>query len=225
MTKIFFLINSFFSIFSASASEQLLVVLSLDMNSTTAMMQRYEKVIHWHKVGEAVPVTLGRSGLGWSDGAEPLKYEGDGRSPAGLFKISRTFGYDEQPISQMPYLHADSTLICIDEKSDQRYNQMAILDPQNPPKSYEKMRRDDEVYRNGAIIEYNPAGVSGRGSCIFIHLNHPDNHPTSGCTAMDQQPLEELLIWLDPLKSPKILQIPLSECKQYQKDYEGIECE
>lgn len=222
MLKILFLILS--SFLSAAASQQLIVVLSKEMNTTSATLQRYEKEGQWHKVGEPFWVTLGRNGLGWAEGGEPLKQEGDGRSPAGLFDISRTFGIEEKPNSSMTYLHADETLICVDDVSDKRYNQIILLDPLNPPKSYEKMRRDDEVYRNGAIIEYNPAGASGRGSCIFIHLNHPDNRPTSGCTAMDQQPLNELLKWLDPRKSPKVLQIPASECKKYQKEYEGIEC-
>lgn len=222
MLKILFLI--IFSFLSAAASQQLIVVLSKEMNATSATLQRYEKESQWHKVGEPFLVTLGRNGLGWAEGGEPLKKEGDGRSPAGIFDISRTFGSDDKPNSSMTYLLADETLICVDDVSDKRYNQMIVLDPLNPPKSYEKMRRDDEVYRNGAIIEYNPAGVSGRGSCIFIHLNHPDNRPTSGCTAMDQQSLNELLKWLDPGKSPRLLQIPLSECKKYQKEYEGIEC-
>jgi L,D-peptidoglycan transpeptidase YkuD (ErfK/YbiS/YcfS/YnhG family) len=222
MTKTLFLTVILLSF--ASASEQLIVVLSKDMNTTSASMQRYVKENRWHKVGAAVPVTLGRSGLGHSEGAEPLKVEGDGRSPAGLFEISRTFGTEVSPNSAMVYLHADETLICIDDVSDEHYNQIAVLDPLHPPKSYEKMRREDEVYRNGAIIEYNAAGIKGRGSCIFIHLNHPDNRPTSGCTAMDREALIELLRWLDPLQHPKILQIPQSECQKYQKEFEGIEC-
>jgi D-alanyl-D-alanine dipeptidase len=225
MVKFFALFVPMILFSSVYADEQLVLVISPDMNSTAATMQRYEKGARWQKTGEAVEVTLGRSGLGWAEGAEPLKQEGDGRSPAGIFMLSRTFGYDERPNSAMAYLHADPSLICIDDSSDERYNQMELLDPLHPPKSYEKMRRDDEVYRNGAIIDYNTEGEKGRGSCIFIHLNHPDNHPTSGCTAMEEAPLKELLGWLDPQKKPRILQIPRSECKRYQKEFEGIECE
>lgn len=225
MFKIFTVLCASLYFSSVLAGEQLVLVISPDMQSSTAMMQRYVKENRWQKVGEPIPVTLGRSGLGWAEGGEPLKHEGDGRSPAGLFEISRTFGAAEKSNSAMPYLHTDETLICIDDVSDGHYNQMVMLDPLNPPKSYEKMRRDDEVYRNGAIIDYNAAGVKGRGSCIFIHLNHPDHRATSGCTAMDEQPLKELLEWLDPLQHPKILQIPHSECEKYQKEFEGIVCE
>ena len=204
--------------------EQLVLVISSEMNATTGIMQRYEKYSDWQKVGEPVSVTLGRSGLGWGEGKEPLKNEGDGRSPAGIFPITKTFGYDETPNSKMEYLHSDERLICIDDPADEHYNQMAVLNPLDPPKSYEAMRRHDEVYRNGALIDYNTAGEKGRGSCIFIHLNHEDNHPTAGCTAMDEEPLKELLQWLEPKKNPRILQIPNSACERYQQEFPGIDC-
>jgi len=207
------------------AYEQLIVVLSPEMNSTTAMLQRYEKEGSWHKVGESVSVTLGRNGLGWSSGGEPLKNEGDGRSPAGIFEIHSTFGYDKNPLGAMPYLYADENLICVDESKDTRYNQITLLNPNNPPKSYEVMHRADGVYRYGAVIGYNSQNISGRGSCIFFHLKNSQNTPTAGCTAMEEKPLVEMLRWLDPIKKPTLLQIPVSECERYQKEFVGIGCE
>ncbi|MDD5052388.1 MAG: L,D-transpeptidase family protein [Sulfuricurvum sp.] len=221
-------ISSFliFSLLScAIASEQLVVVLSPELNATAAVMQRYIKETKWEKVGEKFSVTLGRNGLGYVVEKNPLKNEGDGRSPAGIFPILSTFGYDEHPNSLMPYYHADEKLICIDDVNDTRYNTFAQLNPLYPPKSFEMMHRNDEVYRNGAVIGYNLMGEKGRGSCIFIHLNHPDYRPTSGCTAMEESSLKVLLKWLDPKKSPQILQIPKNECLNYQKEFKGIECE
>jgi len=203
---------------------QLVLVVSNDMNATTAILQRYEKKAFWAQVGENVSVTLGRSGLGYSTTSMPQKNEGDGRSPLGLFDIGSTFGYSSQSNSSMPYYHADEKLICVDDASDRFYNKMALLDTRNPPKSFEVMRRTDEVYRYGAVIEYNREGVAGRGSCIFFHLNSVEKKPTSGCTAMDEKPLLEMLQWLDPSKGPKVLQIPKSECSNYQREFAGIEC-
>ncbi len=204
--------------------EQLIVVISPEPNSTTATLQRYEKEESWHTVGESVPVTLGRNGLGWESGNTSLKREGDGRSPAGIFEIHATFGYDENPIGTMPYYYADDNLICVDDSNDTRYNQMALLNPNDPPKSYEVMHRADGVYRYGAVIDYNPTQSMGRGSCIFFHLKNAKNTPTSGCTAMDKKPLMEMLRWLDPLKKPRLLQIPVNECEKYQKEFIGVEC-
>lgn len=207
-------------------SQQLVVVLSPDMNTPSGVMTRYEKAGDVYRaIGMPVVVTLGRNGLGWDSGSEPLKREGDGKSPAGVFDIASTFGENSMPNSRMPYWFADDTLICIDDVNDTKYNTMSHLDSSNPPKSFELMRRNDTVYRNGAVIDYNHAGISGRGSCIFFHLNHANKRPTAGCTAMDEQPLLELIHWFDPSKKPKLLQIPKSACDEYQKEFVGIKCE
>ena len=204
--------------------DQLVLVMSNEMNATTAKLQRYEKKVQWEQVGENISVTLGRSGLGYSTTSMPQKNEGDGRSPIGLFDIGSIFGYSSQSNSSMPYYHADEKLICVDDAGDRFYNKMALLDSSNPPKSFEVMRRTDGVYAYGAVIDYNRAGVANRGSCIFFHLNSVGKKPTSGCTAMDEKPLLEMLQWLDHSKHPKVLQIPKSECLNYQKEFAGIEC-
>jgi len=226
MMKIIFSLTLACTFTGVFASQQLMVVLSEDLNATSALMQRYEKYERWVKVGDKIPVVLGRSGLGYVSGKEPLKNEGDGRSPAGAFSITSIFGYDQNATFKLPYWHADENLYCIDDINDSRYNKiLRIYDKNSLPSSYEVMRRGDGVYRYGAVIGYNPSAQSGRGSCIFIHLNHPDKHPTSGCTAMDEGELIELLKWLEPQKHPQILQIVKSECGKYQKEFEGIECE
>lgn len=220
--------TSFFFIFiiivPVWGSQQLIVVISPELNSTSGLLQRYEKAAKWDKIGDAVSVTLGRNGLGWEGVRQPQKYEGDGRSPAGVFEIASTFGYAPQSTTLMPYFHADERLICVDDINDRFYNKMVLLNLSLPPKSFENMRRSDDLYRYGAVIEYNRMAEKERGSCIFFHLNRPDNRPTSGCTAMDEKPLLELLGWLDPTKNPKLLQIPQSECIHYQKEFAGIEC-
>jgi L,D-peptidoglycan transpeptidase YkuD (ErfK/YbiS/YcfS/YnhG family) len=214
------------SLFMAVASEQLIVVLSPELNATKASMQRYEKDEKWLKIGDQIPVTLGQSGLGYVAFKKPLKNEGDGRSPAGVFPITSTFGYDQNTTFKLPYWHADENLYCVDDVNDSRYNKMLrIYDKNSLPSSYEVMRRSDGVYRYGAVIGYNDSGVKGRGSCIFIHLNQSDKRPTSGCTAMDEAPLVELLQWLEPQKNPQIVQVLKSECGKYREEFSGIECE
>ena len=213
-------------LYSVVASEQLVVVLSSELNATQGSMQRYEKHEQWVKIGVPALVTLGRGGLGYSAFREPLKNEGDGRSPAGIFPITATFGYDQNTTFKLPYWYADENLYCVDDVNDSRYNRMLrIFDKSSLPASYETMHRSDGVYRYGAVIGYNDMGQKGRGSCIFIHLNHADKHPTSGCTAMDETPLLELLKWLEPQKNPQILQVLKSECGKYREEFPGIACE
>jgi L,D-peptidoglycan transpeptidase YkuD (ErfK/YbiS/YcfS/YnhG family) len=226
MLKITLALSLFSLLSSAVASEQLIVVLSPELNATTAVMQKYEKQKQWNAIGDKIPVTLGRNGLGYVAFKTPLKNEGDGRSPSGIFPITAAFGYDQNTTIKLPYWHADENLYCVDDINDSRYNRiLRIYDKTSLPASYEVMRRSDGVYRYGAVIGYNDSGVSGRGSCIFIHLNNRDKTATSGCTAMDEKPLIELLQWLEPVKKPHILQILKSECGKYKKEFDGIECE
>lgn len=215
-----------FVVSSVFASEQMVVVVSPELNATAASMQRYEKQDRWIKIGEKTSVTLGRSGLGYGAFKEPLKNEGDGRSPAGIFPITAVFGYDQNATFKLPYWYADENLYCIDDLNDTRYNKiLRIFDKSSLPSSYEAMRRTDGVYRYGAVIGYNDSAQKGRGSCIFIHLNHNDKRPTSGCTAMDESDLKRLLEWLDGAKKPQIVQMIKSECGKYKEKFEGIECE
>ena len=153
-----------FVVSSVFASEQMVVVVSPELNATAASMQRYEKQGRWIKVGEKTSVTLGRSGLGYGAFKEPLKNEGDGRSPAGIFPISAVFGYDQNATFKLPYWYADENLYCIDDLNDTRYNKiLRIFDKSSLPSSYEAMRRTDGVYRYGAVIGYNDGAQKGRG--------------------------------------------------------------
>jgi len=86
-------------------SLQLIVVVTSDWDAVPGMMRRYERDgvrAPWRAVGAEVPVVVGAAGLGWGDGlhgfgspgeAGPIKREGDNRSPAGVFRLSSTFGY------------------------------------------------------------------------------------------------------------------------------------
>ncbi len=214
-----------FSLFSTIyAFEQLLVVISDDINFTTATMQRYVKDGEFKKIGSSFEVTLARNGLGYDSFSLPLKNEGDGRAPAGLYPITSTFSYDENISFNMPHWHLDEHTYCVDDVDDARYNQILKI-YSDLPRSYEIMKRADGVYRFGAVIGYNDSAVSGRGSCIFLHLNHSDFRPTSGCTALERVDLVRVLRWLDYSKKPHILQIPSRDCKKYQEGFRGIECE
>lgn len=208
---------------------QLVVVRSADDASTQAKLQRYEKKHQvWKPVGEEIPVTIGRSGLAWGRGlhdAQPgqQKQEGDGKSPSGVFRFGKVFGY--APASEvhfkMPYVQADEALECVDDPKSVHYN--ALVDNhlvQKDWNSSEFMRRPDHQYKWGATVEHNtspmqPAG----GSCIFFHIWKEPGAPTSGCTAMTEENLLSLLHWLDAKKSPILLQVTEAEYPAFRKEF------
>ena len=215
-----FLITLSFSTFLFS-SQQILLVVADDFNSSKAMLSCLEdKKI----VCKDISVNLGKNGLGWGIGiqniphtkGEPLKFEGDKRAPAGIFKLTDTFGYEQKIDTALPYLYADKNLICVDDSNSPFYNQ--IIEANGNEKSFEHMKRDDDQYHYGIVIAHNPYAVQKRGSCIFMHIQRSTNHPTVGCTSMKKKDLIKIIKWLDKYKNPILIQVP----KKYLQDIKRL---
>ncbi len=208
-------------------ARQLVVVVTPSWTATDGTMQRYARSgprSPWRRVGALVPVVVGRSGLGWGRGlhgdgtaearrhAGPVKAEGDGRAPAGVFRLTEAFAYAPLPTG-LPLRIADADLECVDDAASARYNEV-ITRPAAPDyASHEEMRRDDALYRAGVVVAHNdttgPAGrLAGRGSCIFLHQWGGPGSTTSGCTALGARPLDALVGWLNARQSPVMVQLP-----------------
>jgi D-alanyl-D-alanine dipeptidase len=175
----------------------------------------------WQSQSDYIKVRIGRNGLGWGKGlhpenfnTSPLKKEGDGKAPQGIFSLTQVFGYSEKPAAacKMPYLNATNSTLCIDDVNDIHYGK--IIDTKTTPssdKSHELMRRSDSLYLFGIVVDYNQSAVEkGAGSCIFLHIKTADNQPTSGCTAMSRAELLSVIAVLDPAKKPVLLQCSLA---------------
>lgn len=212
-----------------ATASQLVVVLSKDWKAVPATVARYESASPggpWSQVGASFAVELGHAGLGWGRGlhptppaADPVKHEGDGRAPAGVFELKLAFGYappSEASWIKLEYLQATSDLECVDDANSKYYNQVLYRSslPTSGPdapdwKSSEIMLRPDELYRWGLVVNHNPApAVPGGGSCIFVHLWGGPSSPTVGCTAGAESNIKELIGWLDPDTKPLVVQLP-----------------
>ncbi|HET9180607.1 MAG TPA: L,D-transpeptidase family protein [Candidatus Angelobacter sp.] len=213
------------------SSTEMVLVTTAGWNSPEGMLQRYERSRpgeHWKAVGEPFAVMVGKTGLGWGTGlatigdrfrqpGDPVKKEGDGKAPAGVFRLSKAFGYapEEQPGWKMPYLALGPSIQCVDDANSKFYNQLvdaARISPDWGSHENERMLRSDNLYRWGILVDYNqnPA-VPGNGSCIFMHIWRGPGKPTVGCTAMPQADLEALLGWLDPARQPMLVQLPMEQ--------------
>lgn len=212
-------------------STQMVVVNTDSWDSPQATLRRYERERPgnpWQAVGGPITVMIGKSGLGWGtgllappqDAGDPVKKEGDGKAPAGVFRLSKAFGYapQEQMGWKMPYVSLTPTIECVDDEKSKFYN--TLVDTSAVSADWgrhenEKMRRADDLYRWGILVDHsaNPP-VAGGGSCIFMHIWRGPGQPTIGCTAMAQPDLELLLGWLDPGRKPLLVQLPAA---QYQK--------
>lgn len=209
--------------------QQVILVTTSDWdcpNGTLALFSQTDT--GWRLANNAVPVAVGRNGLGWGLGlfpfkskTAPIKIEGDGRTPAGIFELGDAFGYSDSapPGCKLLYRTATDRDYFIDDTHSPDYNSwVSLTEGANKPeehwKSFERMKRDDHLYELGIIVKHNMRPVvSGRGSAIFLHIWSAKGKATSGCTAMSKENLEAILRWLDPSKCPVLIQIPKSELK------------
>ena len=204
------------SISIPSDTRQLLVVSAKDFDSSLATLQAYEQINKkWTKAFPAITVNLGRNGMGWGKGLiefehrkdEPIKVEGDGKSPAGLFALEHFFGYEQKDFA-FPYLRVDEKTLCIDDSDSSFYNQIIRQDDKNMFKSFEYMKRNDSLYRLGIVVNHNTEKIKNQGSCIFIHIQKSQKAPTAGCTSMDEDKLLKIMKWLNKKEVPLLLQLP-----------------
>jgi len=204
-------------------AHQLVLVVTDDWNADHGRLRAYERVgDDWRPVADAVPVTIGRAGSAWGVGLQaprtdgPVKREGDGRSAAGVFRIGKAFGYAEQSPTSMSYRALQVSDYCIDVDGSALYNRIVDereVGAQAVAGSTEPMRRDlhangDQRYKLGFVIEHNPDGKPGAGSCIFAHLWSSPTDTTAGCTAMDEAAMRRLLGWLKPEEHPVFALLP-----------------
>lgn len=222
-----------------ASSTQMVVVTTSDWSSPQAVLQRYERERpgkRWKAAGGPITVVVGKTGLAWGSGVlasesplrspdAPVKREGDGKAPAGVFRLSRAFGYaaQERPGWKMPYRNLTSSIQCVDDTDSKFYNQLvdaSQISPDWGSHENEKMLRSDDLYRWGVIVEHNtdPA-VPGKGSCIFMHIWRGPGQPTVGCTAMAQANLEALLSWLDAERKPLLVQMPETQYIKLRKSW------
>ena len=206
-------------------ARQLLLVVAGGWADTQASLQRFERTTpdaEWGRVGAPVEVNLGRKGLGWGRGlhglalgAGPVKREGDGRAPAGVFALGPGFAREPADVgdARVPLLRADKSLLCVDDGASPLYNQ--FVQTSGGPVAWtsaEDMNRADGQYTHGMFVRHNadPA-VPNAGSCIFLHVWSGKGQPTSGCTSMDSLDMLALLRWLDAGKSPVLAQFPRAD--------------
>jgi L,D-peptidoglycan transpeptidase YkuD (ErfK/YbiS/YcfS/YnhG family) len=218
-------------------STQLIVVTTSNWDAVAGQLRRFERnSVHdpWRPFSEPIPIVVGRNGMGWGIGlvaaddpnarlsSDPVKKEGDGKSPAGIFDLGTAFGYSAQPLPglRLPYLALTESIECVDDVHSKYYNRIVDRSAVAPDwNSSEHMRDTGESYRWGIVVDLNGtiarsnehATEPGSGSCVFLHIWRDQSHGTAGCTAMPQANLETLLTWLDPKRKPLLLQLPMAD--------------
>ncbi len=219
-----------------SESLQAVVVTTKDWNATQGTAWLFERKTakgKWKATGGDFPVVIGRSGLAatredlWQEDAASLsgnlKREGDGKSPAGLFPLTISFGRADKAAGiSLPYTKLGEYTECVDDVNSFHYNKIVDrLQVGNFDwKSSEKMLEIGPAYDLGINVAHNSYPVvKGNGSCIFLHVWSDATTATSGCTAMKREDLQKILTWARPDKHPYLVQMTESDYKNLRKKW------
>jgi hypothetical protein len=115
-------------------AQQLVLVTTADWNADHGTLRSFSRGDDgdWHMVGAPFPVVIGRTGAAWGIGLHdvpqdsdgPVKQEGDGRSPAGVFAIGEAFGYAQAVDTALPYVAMQASDYCVDVSGSPLYNRI-----------------------------------------------------------------------------------------------------
>lgn len=183
------------------SASQLLLVFASAPGVTRTELYCLDKIDNeWRIALPAMSASVGRKGIAAPD----AKREGDGCTPYGMYRIGMAFGYESECQTRMPYRQMAADDIWVDDPLAPDYNHLTKK-AATRAKSYEYMRRQDDLYKSGLVVEYNTDPVvPGLGSAIFIHFWGRPFRSTAGCLGLSQEHLTSLLAFLDPAKSPVI---------------------
>lgn len=207
------------------SSTQCVVGIAQDWNSSHVQLQLYQKSGNtWQKSGAAWNGRLGKKGLVWGLGLHPnpanaaIKAEGDGRTPAGVFRIGGAWGSDAaiRKHAKLPYRQVTSRDLWVEDPASPSYNRHVILphEPATPWEKKQQMKQNDAAHKLKLFIAHNapPKVVQGAGSSIFFHIwRNGGGSPTAGCTTMDEARLRALIASIDPTQQPLYIILPAAD--------------
>jgi L,D-peptidoglycan transpeptidase YkuD (ErfK/YbiS/YcfS/YnhG family) len=138
-------------------------------------------------------------------GSTRNKKEGDKKTPKGTFEIENLYfrkDRKEKPHTLLKCIQIKKDMgWCDDVRFPKKYNKIFKIDKKI---KHEKLKRKDYKYDLLIPIKYNfNKPITGKGSCIFIHLTK-DYKPTTGCVALREK---DLLIMLKLIKKNSKIKI------------------
>ena len=138
-------------------------------------------------------------------GTTKNKKEGDKKTPKGEFEIDNLYfrkDRKEKPLTLLKCVEIKKDMgWCDDVNFPKKYNKLFKIDKRV---KHEKLKRKDYRYDFIIPIKYNfNKPITGKGSCIFIHLTK-DYKPTAGCVALKEK---DFLIMLKLIKKNSKIKI------------------
>lgn len=182
---------------------RLLVVTAPDMNTTKATLRTFERALpngHWRAMSDAEPAIVGVNGLGWGEtfkhlgrDQEPVKQERDGRTPAGIFRFGKSFGFE--PVNNKDHLRLQPGVhFCVEDVRSPYYGHIVAKSKLGQKVSGEEMAAID-IYRRGLVIDYPRRRFAKAGSCIFLHVWESPDKGSSGRVGLPEERVAHFQTW------------------------------
>jgi L,D-peptidoglycan transpeptidase YkuD (ErfK/YbiS/YcfS/YnhG family) len=174
------------SVPSGVRAAQVVVVRSSGVSATVRACRR----VGGHYVVSLGPYA-GHVGL---HGVSASKREGDLKTPAGVFPLRGGFGRYANPGLDQSWLRVDSRDVWVDDPHSALYNTHQRTPANGRWTSAESL--DVSAYNYAQVIGYNEARTPGRGSAIFLHVDHGGG--TAGCVSVPSSNLVSIMRWERP---------------------------
>lgn len=157
----------------------------------------------WRLAGEGRYVQVFAPILAWVGvhGVRPTR-EGLGRTPVGVFALTRAFGNRANNGTRLPYVHVGPDDWWDENSSSPHYNRL-VVSRVSPGGDSENLYDAGPAYAHAVVINYNTNPVvKGAGSGFFLHVSF--GSATEGCVAIPLAPLDQIMRWLSPSRHPVI---------------------
>jgi L,D-peptidoglycan transpeptidase YkuD (ErfK/YbiS/YcfS/YnhG family) len=183
---------------------RLIIVTVPNMTSATATLHTFERRspadATWMRAGPPETAVVGAAGIGWSSNYthlakkdEPIKLEGDKRTPAGVFRVAGPFGFDTSTLAGYTRLTKGNSF-CVDDPASSLYGKIVGKSLAKLAKSSEDMGATPGLKR-GMIVDYPARRGAKAGSCIFVQVWDGQDVGTNARIGMSEERLSVLQKW------------------------------
>jgi L,D-peptidoglycan transpeptidase YkuD (ErfK/YbiS/YcfS/YnhG family) len=183
---------------------RLIVVTVPTMTSVKATLHTFERKSPatgaWQRSGPPEAAVVGATGIGWAEDYdylarkdEPVKREGDKRTPAGIFRVAGPIGFEDSKLPRYTKMEAGRSF-CVDDPTSLLYGKIVDKKIAATVKSAEDMSAVPGMKR-ALLVDYPVRRGAKAGSCVFIHAWDSAETGTKARVGMDAERVAVLQEW------------------------------